>query len=204
MDKILHDTSPRHSDLKRIGREQFPVDTKVIRMIRFDANGDLMRIVAMNDQSTPSCSAYREYHHGNNSMSIDNVTSFTLRSSTTSCTQQNIDAFVGSMPLHLDVAQAASWCRGIHEPSVTRKRLYKATDPDDSNRKIGVLLEQDSQGKLMGITWYKTQPSAALFQTTPETLVFEVVKNAENMPSLDPNDIGGWAWYFTTSLVTCS
>ncbi|WP_437827839.1 hypothetical protein [Sorangium sp. So ce1153] len=189
------------------GHEQFPVDTRVITKIRLatdGAGGDLVRIVVMNDQTTPQRSPFREYHHGNTGISIDSITSLTMQADRTEGTQQAIDSFVGAMPLHLDLSQSASWCCGVYSPSESRKRLYKATDPDDSTKMIGLLVEQDAQGKLAKITWYKTQAAKALFSSTPGELSFELVKDENGLPSLDPNDIGGWTWYYTTSVCSGS
>ena len=69
---------------------------------------------------------------------------------------------------------------------------------------IGVLIEQSTAGALTKISWYKTQEASAIFATTPTALEFEVVKNSAGEPSLDPNDIAGWTWYYTASIALCS
>lgn len=200
MDKVPPDIIDDENDTN----EQFPVDTHEVRKVRFDIIGkgiDFVRIVVMNDKSTPQHKAYHEYHYGNTGVSVEDVTSFTMLSGTMAGSQEVIDGFVGSMAMHLDIPQAASFCRGVYAPSGARKRLYKATDPDDSTKMIGVLIEQDAQGKVGQITWYKTRDANALFQATPSTLVFELVKDGNGAPSLDPNHIGGFTWYYSTSLV---
>ena len=188
-------------------KEQFPVDTAVLTNVRLyvdSALGDLVRIVVMNNLSTSQCDSYAEYYHGNAGLSVESVDSLTLRGDTIEGTQQNIDDFVSSMPLHLKIRQPCNWYRGVYTPSGARKRLYKATDPDDSTRMIGLLIEQDSQGKIAQITWYKTTNGGAVFRSTPRSLRFALVKDQKDAISLDPNDIGGWTWYYTTSFGSCS
>ncbi len=184
------------------GHEQFPGNTLVTK-VYFDSNssaGDLVRIVAMSDHTTTNCVAFHEYHHGNTGVSIDKVGSFTLRSGTLASTQTAIDGFVGSMAMHLKTSQAPGWSRGVRTPTGAHNRLFKAVDPDDSTKMIGVLIEQSTAGALTKISWYKTQEASAIFATTPTALEFEVVKNSAGEPSLDPNDIAGWTWYYTASI----
>lgn len=202
-DRPTHERETHSQGSKNNENEQFPVDTDVLRKVHLDTNGtlgDLVRIVVMNGESTTVCAPYHEYHHGNTAASIENVSSFTLRSSTAACSQQEINSFVGTLPLHLDIPQSAAWERGVYTPSAARARLYRATDPDDNTKSIGVLLEQDSQGSLVQITWYKTTDAGSLFRSTPTTLEFTLVTDENSAPSLDPADIGGWTWYYTTSL----
>lgn len=194
-------------DTERARDEQFPVDAKVLTKVRFESpilNGDILRIVVMNDQDTTRCSAYHEYYYGNLGVSLEDITSFTMRAGRLESTQQAVDHFVGEMGMHLDISQNAIWDRGVYTPSGAVKRLYKATDPDDRTKMIGVLLEQDARGNLTRITWYKTQDAKDVFHSTPDTLEFELVKNERGAPSLDPNDIAGWTWYYTTSLASGS
>jgi hypothetical protein len=182
--------------------EQLPSNTYVTK-VYFDSNssaGDLVRIVVMSDHAVSSYVANREYHHGNTSVSIDRIESFTLRSGSLETTQASIGAFTGSMPMHLETAQAASWSRAAYTPTGAHNRLFKAVDPDDSTKMIGVLIEQDAMGRLAKITWYKTQEARAIFANTPTALAFEMVKDEAGAPSLDPNSIAGWTWYHTTSI----
>lgn len=190
------------NDNDREGHEQFPVNTLVTK-VYFDSNvsgGDLVRIVVMSGNSTSACAANHEYHYGNTGISIDDVTSFTMRTGTLASTQQAIDGFVDAMTLHVETAQAPSWSSGVYTPTAAHKRLFKAVDPDDSTKMIGALIEQDAQGRLHKLTWYKTQEARALFATTPTALPFAIVRDEAGAPSLDPSDIAGWTWYYTTTI----
>jgi hypothetical protein len=190
------------SDTKPGGNEQFPTDTRVVTKVRFvtsDPGGDVLKIVIMNDMTTVERAAAHEYNHGATSVSIESLASFTMVTGTIEATQRAIDDFTGGMPLQITTAQAATWHRGVYAPTAARKRLFKAIDPDDSTRMIGVLLEQDAQGHLANLTWYKAQDSGVIFRVTPGRLSFEQVTSASGAPSLDPNDIGGWAWYYATT-----
>jgi hypothetical protein len=207
MHKLHADADGSRKDNERERGEQFPVNTHVGLKVHFDTNvidGDLIRIVVMNDQETSRCSPYHEYHYSNTSVSVESITAFTMRCSPLEVTQQSVDSFAGSMALHLETAQAASWQRGVYVPQGVRKRLYKAVDPDDRTKMIGVLIEQDAEGKLEKLTWYKTQDAKALFVSTPPALEFEIVNDDAGAPSLDPNDIAGWTWYYTTSIASRS
>lgn len=202
MNNVRTATDAIRNDSEADKNEQFPVNTRVTKFY-FDTNtpvGHLVRIVAMSGNATLSCVANHEYHYGNTSVSIDKIAGFTLRSGLLETTQTAIDEFAGSMPLHLETAQAPSWSRAVYTPTGAHNRLFKAVDPDDSNKMIAVLIEQDERGQLAQITWYKTQDARAIFATMPTALAFEVVKNGAGVPSLDPNDISGWTWYHTTSL----
>ena len=199
-DRPVNDATQCHAE--REGHEQLPGNTYVTK-VYFDSNassGDIVRIVAMSDHTTTNCTAYHEYHHGNTSVEIDKVTAFTMRSGTLASTQTAINGFVGAMPLHLETAQAPSWSRGVRTPTGAHNRLFKAVDPDDSTKMIGVLIEQNTAGQLTKISWYKTQEASAIFATTPTALEFEVVKDGSGNPSLDPSDIAGWTWYYTSSI----
>ncbi|UQA57421.1 hypothetical protein [Polyangium aurulentum] len=201
MHRVDPDINDNRDDQEHDGHEQFPVDIKVVRTARFHTDrGDLVRIVVMNDCTTPQYSAYREYHFGNAEVSVEDVTSFMLHSSTIPSTQEAIGEFVGTMSTPLDIPQVVSFCRGIHCPSGARKRLYKATDPDDNTKMLGVLIEQDEQGKLTQVMWYKTWEARAAFRSVPDALEFQLVTDESGTPSLDPNDIGGWTWHYSTSL----
>jgi len=189
----------QHSAVSGKGGEQFPVDTRVLRsaVLKITGTGDLVRIVVTNDQETSNCAPHREYHHGNTSISIQTVDGVTLQSGTLEGGQTGINEFVGSFPMHIDSSQFPSWRCGVYSPSADRKRLYRATDPDDTNKRIGLLIEQDNTGRLVQLTWYKTVGSGPIFQTTPTSLAFDLVKDGNGNASLDPNDIGGWTWYYT-------
>jgi hypothetical protein len=187
----------------RRGDEQFPVDPE-ITLVSFDtplSGGDLLRMVVMSDHATAHYSAMHEHHHGNPAVSIDDLTSFTLRANPlTSGQESDIVTFVGSLSLSFSVPQVASWTRGTYTPTAARKRLYKATDLDDTTRLIGVLLEQDTNGRLRQVVWYKTQQGPMIFQSTPGALSFDLVLDRHGAPSTDPSDIGGWTWYYCPSV----
>ncbi|MFO0762665.1 MAG: hypothetical protein U0359_39875 [Byssovorax sp.] len=198
---------PKNETKPRKTKEQFPVDTDVLTILTLyvsDAAADLGRVVVMNNLETTEHSAFAEYYHGNEGLSLHDVGAFTLRADSTAGTEQHIADFVGTFPQHLKVPQPASWCRGVYTPTAARKRLYKAVDPDDSTRMIGALIEQDGQGVLQAITWYKTTNTGPIFQSTPTTLNFSLVVDKDNAPSLDPSDIGGWTWYYCQSAGACA
>ena len=192
---ILTDTTAKR------GNEQFPVDIKVVRGVRFETDsGDLMRIVVMSGHEMPRYQCYREYHYGNTTVSVELVPSFVMRSSTVEPSEQAIEAFAQGMSSPLNIPQVVSFCCGIHTPFAAHARLFKAVDPDDNTKMMGLLIEQDAQGKLLRVTWYKTWAASSAFRLVPDTLAFTLVKNEQGLPSLNPADIGGWTWFFSTSL----
>lgn len=198
---------PKHisPDLKvtrKRGDEQFPVDADIMKAwLKTDNDGDLVRMVVMNDHSTTQSNALSEYIHGNDALSIDAIDAFSFRAAPLGSEhQQDIDTFVGSFPQSFVSPQSATWTRGVYTPTAARKRLYKATDPDDSTRLIGMLLEQDTNGRLRQVAWYKAQESSVIFQSTPSSLDFELVRDHNGAPTTDPSYIGGWTWYYCTSV----
>jgi len=194
------DTFPSSND-RRGGKEQFPVDIKVTKGIRFETDlGDLMRIVVMSDCTTQLCLPYREYHYGNATISVEQVRALLMRSTKLEASGQAIEEFSNGMSVPLNIPQVVGFRRGIHKPMSASSRLFKAVDPDDSTKMIGLLIEQDAQGNLAQVTWYKTWEADAAFRSTPEQLAFEIVQDDQGAPSIDPNDIGGWAWHFSTNV----
>lgn len=182
-------------------REQFPVDVKIIRGVWFETPaGDLLRIVVMSDNKTARHSAYREYHYGTNAVAVDDVTRILMRSRPLELSQQAIDSFAQGMSEPLDVPQVVLFVQGVQSPIGAKCRLYQATDPDDPTKRMGLLIEQDDHGNLQRVTWYKAWPAAAAFQNVPAMLAFELVTDADGVSTLDPNKIGGWAWYFSTTV----
>lgn len=187
------------SDKRRKGDEQFPVDVKVLLGISLENETlTILRVAVMGDLMTNKYSSYREYHAFNEGASITDVNGFVLRSEILDRMESAIDAFLAPMSTPLDIPQVVNFQRGVVTSTAPRKRLFKATDPDDNTRMIGCLLEQNELGGLQRVTWYKTTNSPSVFQAIPKSLTFTAVKNANGEPSTDPNDIGGWAWYHST------
>jgi len=181
--------------------EQFPVDVKTIHGVHFATDfGDLLRIVVMSDNTTALRSSYREYHYGNNAVLVDGVNKIMMRSTQLERSDQAIDTFVQGMSAPLDIPQVVSFALGIQTPSGAKCRLFKAIDPDDSTKMIGLMIEQDEHGNLERVTWYKAWEATAAFRVTPEQLEFQLVKDENGAPSLDPNRIGGWTWYYSTTI----
>lgn len=182
-------------------REQFPVDVKIVRGVRFETDfGDLLRIVVMSDNATARYASYREYHYGTNAVSVDLVNKIVMHSAQLETSELAIDTFAQGMSAPLDIPQVVSFVCGIQTHSGAKSRLFKATDPDDNTKMMGLMIEQDEHGNLERVTWYKAWEATAAFRVTPENLKFELVKDESGTPSLDPNKIGGWTWYFCTTL----
>lgn len=98
------------------------------------------------------------------------------------------------------VVTASDWTPGIYQPTTMQARLFKAADPDDPRRSIGLLLEQDTRGRLVAATWYKSVETALVFERAPERLSFSVVTDANGRPSTDPRHIDdGTRWYHFTA-----
>ena len=202
MNTVLPGINTNHTHNDRDGREQFPGNTRVLYKIRFITNNpavDVLKIVVMNDVTVSTLAANHEYIHSATSVSVESLASFTMSTGLLEGTQVAIDGFVDSMALRITTTQSSTWTCGVYTPSGAFKRLFKAIDPDDSTRMIGVLLEQNALGQLTNITWYKTKDAGVIFSTMPTTLAFEQVNNEHGLASLDPSDIGGWTWYYTTA-----
>lgn len=191
-----------HSDSsdKRKNNEQFPVDVKVLLGVSIENEaGLILRIAVMGELMTPKYSSFSEYHAFGNRVTLNSIDRFTLKTDILDPTESAIDAFLAPMAAPADIPQVVTFERGVYTPTSAQKRLYQAVDPDDNSRLIGCLFEQDAQGRLGQLTWYKTTNGRAIFQTIPKSLAFTVVKKENGDDSLDPNDIGGWTWYHSTN-----
>jgi len=199
----MHNTSrTNHSDSsdKRKKNEQFPVDVKVLLGVSIENEAAIiLRIAVMGELMTTKYSPFREYHAFNERVTLANIDRFTLKTDILDPAETAIDAFLAPMAAPANIPQVVSFERGVYTPNAASKRLYQAIDPDDSSRLIGCLFEQDEQGRLVQVTWYKTTNGSAIFQTIPKSLTFTVVKKENGDDSLDPNDIGGWTWYHSTN-----
>lgn len=194
----MDSVSPTNNVKRRY--EQFPVDVKV-RGIRFETDsGDLLRIVVMSGNTTPLRASFHEYHHGNSSVLVDSVNTLMMHSTQIERSDQAIDSFAQGLPAPLDIPQVVQFVCGIQSTTGAKCRLYKATDPDDPTKKMGLLIEQDNHGNLERVTWYKAWEANAAFLAVPEQLEFQLVKDETGAPSVDPNKIGGWTWYFSTTI----
>lgn len=191
-----------HSDSsdKRKKNEQFPVDVKVLLGVSIENEAAIiLRIAVMGELMTTKYSSFSEYHAFNERVTLANVDRFTLKTEILDPAESAIDAFLAPMAAPANIPQVVRFERGVYTPTAAAKRLYQAVDPDDNSRLIGCLFEQDSQGRLVQLTWYKTTNGNAIFQTIPKALNFTVVKKENGEDSLDPNDIGGWTWYHSTN-----
>ena len=191
--------TPSQTPSKRIYAAQIPIDTNKVTEIWLDvANAVFIKIVAMNDLSVGSYASNTEYWYASTAVSIGSHTQLDFGSQSGSYGSTQISQFVGSLNLAFDWTQdigTAGWTQGTYTPSASVARLYKATDPDDSELEIGLLIEQDEYQNLRGVTWYKQSNTGKAFDETPEQLTFTLVtKNGQ--PSTDPADIASGTWYY--------
>jgi hypothetical protein len=189
-----HGAREGHAPAPHANLEQFPVDVFLTKVSFFVDGIDFVRIVVTNEQRVAPYEPGREYYFVDRSVSIEDVEAFTLSCGTLRGHKGEIEAFAGSMPAMFTIPQAAVFVRGVHAPTSERRRLYQAKDPDDANKVIGLLLEQNARGELERITWYKAQDAKVAFRSPPPSLRFELVRN-EGKPSTDPAHMGGWSWY---------
>lgn len=180
--------------------EQFPVDIRIVRGVRFRTDyGDILRIVVMSGHTALRYSPYREYHYGTSAVSVDCVSRINMQCEKLEPSEHAIGQFVKGMSAPLVIPQVVRFNRGIEAPSGAKSRLFKATDPDDETKMMGLMIEQDKLGNLERVTWYKAWEASAAFRVAPENLGFQLVTDETGAPSSDPNQIGGWTWYFSTN-----
>jgi hypothetical protein len=206
-------TAARAATPKEAAQDPVPQQTPPIKQqltrISFVANaGDLLRLVVTND-SAPVGSVYAnwtEYWSGSRETFIDGVSSLVLKSSSAQqLTEQDIKDYLlpssawGATLAWKQVIGTAGWTKGTYVPKAARKRLFAAVDPDDASRKIGLLIEQNSDGTLARMTWYKAALTGTIFAAVPSQLSFTQVLNVDKVPSTNPGDIDPTAtWYYAT------
>lgn len=198
--RMLH--SQGRTPSKRIHARQIPVDTQKVTEIWIDlASSVFIKVVAMNDLTVGSFVSNKEYWYAAaTSLAAEEELTFSSQSGVYNSTQ--INQFIGELGQAFQWTQAIGtqgWTQGTYQPSATYSRLYKAIDPDESEKQIGLLIEQNSSLALVKITWYKQENTGKIFDTTPTELGFTLVRDAQNDPSTDPADIAIGDWYYTSS-----
>ncbi|EYF07232.1 hypothetical protein [Chondromyces apiculatus] len=185
---------------KRVYARQIPVDANKITEVWLDVGVSVfIKVVITNNLAVGSYASNTEYWYASSLVSLGDVTSLDMGSESGSFGSMQIASFVGSLDLAFSWTQAigtGGWTSGTYTPTEVQARLYKATDPDDDNKQIGLLIEQDEDDNLRAITWYKQSNTGTIFDVTPERLSFSLVTNAEEGPSVDPNDIEEGDWYY--------
>ncbi|AKT43789.1 hypothetical protein [Chondromyces crocatus] len=188
---------------KRYHARQIPVDTSKITEIWLDFGVSVfIKVVITNNLTVGTYASNTEYWYASPSVSVDDATSLDMGSQSGAYGTAQIASFVGSLDLAVmwtQVIGTGGWTAGTYTPTAYKARLYKATDPDDDRQQIGLLLEQDDENNLRSVTWYKQSNTGKIFDVTPEELTFTAVMNAENEPSVDPNDIENGTWYYANS-----
>jgi len=196
---------------------QVPVDIRpnAITFIRiYDGrNPDFIRAVCTNvtEISALSMSGGQEYWYSKSITDVSSLSEVTLDIQTnqygsSSAAQEAIQNFISGFTQSFDVAQAISssgWSSsGYTIPSGSRTRLFKATDPDDSSKKLGMLIVQNSTPLLTDIVWYNTsQPSNGyLYQASSgaPSQTWDGVNDSSNNPSTSTSDIDSsysGSWY---------
>jgi hypothetical protein len=194
-------TSGRPS--QRIFAKQIPVDAGKVTEIWLDvASSTFTKVVVMNDQTVGSWDDDTEYWYSGTSTSIEDVTEIDLGSQAGNYNSTQITSFIGGLSqafLWTQNIGTGGWTSGTHTPTEDQARLYEAVDPDDNEKKIGLLIEQDSSNNLRAVTWYKQSNTGKIFNTTPESLTFTLVLDDHDEPSTDPQDIESGTWYYAHS-----
>ncbi|WP_437618579.1 hypothetical protein [Sorangium sp. So ce1151] len=180
--------------------EQIPVSTNKSTKV-WIAGRDIktfLQIIVTNNRLVPGFDMDTEYWYTSTDVSITDVPSVTFRSESGPYSEEELIAYVEGYRQAFTTRQTigtSGWAKGAYAPTAAKKRLYKAVDPDDSTKQIGLLIEQGSDNALTGITWYKqTNTSGTLFARTPASLTFTMVTH-EGSPSTSPSDIASGAWY---------
>ncbi|WP_437930071.1 hypothetical protein WMF37_12845 [Sorangium sp. So ce291] len=187
---------------------QVPPDVKM-QKLAFAVSGGLplLRTVvtSANNPAGPLYGAGAEYWSGNSGLAVTNYTALSMSSSRDVLTEAQISALLlpnSNWGPVLAVTQnigTGGWTQGSYQPTAARSRLFKAVDPDNSSRFIGLLIEQDVNNDLERITWYKEVVTGTIFAHTPSSLLFSVVLDSGGQPSTNPSDIDAQAtWYFAS------
>lgn len=184
---------------------QLPVDTGVVTEIWFTASStQFIRVVAMNDVNEGAFEDDTEYWYTSGNLALSGISTLTMASQADTFDEEDIEDFIGQFSLAFEHEQSigtGGWTEGTRSPTGAQARLYKATDPDNVNRQIGLLIEMNSNDDLTAITWYKRENTGTIFASTPSTLSFTLVTDGMDNPSVDPTDIANETWYYVTMSV---
>lgn len=190
---------------KRLYAQQVPVDTGKVTEIYLDAlSAVFIKVVVTNDQTVGGFLSNTEYWYASSAVSVTDAPLITLGSQAGAYDAAQIQQFLGATPLAFtwtQVVGTGAWTKSIYKPTAAQARLFKATDPDDPTRRIGLLIEQDSTNKLKGITWYKQVNTGKAFNVTPTSLSLAPVFDSSGNPSTDPNFITPSTWYYVNRSV---
>jgi hypothetical protein len=195
------DQPPHSNKLPPIIANQVPIDAdKTTQVWIEEQNSDsFLRCIVTNDRAVTGYDAETEYWYTSTDVSLNDVTQVTLRSASGLYDEEDLQDFVGGYDATFSARQdtgTGDWTEGTYTPTATKKRLYKAVDPDNSSHWLGLLIEQNSSNELTGITWYKqTNTSGTLFGTTPSSLSFSLVTHESN-PSTNPAHMASGTWFY--------
>ncbi|WP_437968698.1 hypothetical protein WMF04_05125 [Sorangium sp. So ce260] len=182
---------------------QVPPDVKMQRLVFTVSDGHLIRAVvtSANNPSGPLYDAGVEYWSGYSGLAVTSYTTLSMASTRDQLTESQITSLLlpntNWGPI-LDITQnigTGGWTLGTYQPTAARSRLFKAVDPDNPTRFIGLVIEQDLNNDLERITWYKQVLTGTIFSQTPPSLTFSVVLDSGGQPSTNPNDIVQATWY---------
>jgi hypothetical protein len=190
-----------HDDGDEALDRQVPVSVNKSMFIWIDDNNrdTFLRVIVTGNRPVPGFDIDTEYWYTSTDVAITEVSSVTFRAQSSPYSEKDFLSHIGGFAQAISTRQtigAAGWTEGAHTPTGTQARLYKAVDPDDSTKWIGLLIEQDAKNALTGITWYKqTNISGNAFERTPASLTFSLV-TCEGSPSTSPSDVASGAWYY--------
>jgi hypothetical protein len=199
---------PALDEAERTGeveQAQFPVNTYVGKLEFIHVSTPVLHIV-LTSNALPTGSTYqsdREYWVGSDTSSIQTMTSLTMGYTTMTAPTDTLignyltsEASFGAPFVTAQTISTSDWSRSTYSSGAAKKRLFKATDPDDAGHHIGLLIEQNSSNGFTGAVWFKTNDTGYAFSTMPSSLAFTAVTDAYNNSSLDPADIErGVTWY---------
>jgi hypothetical protein len=169
-------------------------------------NVGFVRLIGTGDDPNlgGSYAANTEYWYAK-STSVVGMTSVAMTVATSAFTASQVDRFFNGYTFAFTEAQVVTpsmWTSGQYTPPTgTTARLFKATDPDDTSKQIGLVIAQDASNNLKATAWYKTsQPSGGwVWQPAnmPASLSWTLVTDGGGNATLDPSYIqSGQSWYW--------
>ena len=193
-----------------VAPRQIPVDTSKVTGIQFMYDGlPFLQVLATGDAVERGSKFARrtEYWAATSAVPVSNLTSLEMVATEVRETDRAMtgflypDAHFGAALTAPQVVSPADWTKGEYAPGSMNAKLFKAPDPDDPSRSIGLLIEQNARGKLVATTWYKAaNDTGRIFDHTPHALTFSAVVDDHGRPTSDPRYIDGYAtWYHYTA-----
>jgi hypothetical protein len=199
--------TPSSKRAKRTERQIPPFLEMAIELVFINGGRDFIKVAATGiDPNLGGIYAQNTEYWYAKATSVASMTSISMTLARDTFTAEQLNAFFSGFTKAFtdpEVVTQASWTQGQYTPPAgTTARMFRAPDPDDGTKYIGLVIAQDSTKKLKATAWYKTvQPADGSVWTAANMpvdngLTWSLVRDGNGNPTLNPNFIqSNQTWY---------